>query len=495
MGMLRKKIGSFYLVEKIGSGRMSDVYLAIDPRSRQKRAYKILKKRVMNFPTDYTCFLRDIEIIGGLAHPGIIKIFDNGILEDCYFYSMEYIPGRNLSQHLSREKINLITAVKLFLRICNAMAHAHDKGVLHKGLKPSNILLRSPEDPVISDFGIAKSIAVEKSALTQPGAILGPIAYLAPEQRYDSKIINQRSDIYALGAILYEMLMGFPPLGEFPWPQNILPDFPSSLQPILEKCLATQPENRFANAGTLERQLEKCKEIKGICRETETSQTGCTISSGESVNPWCNKTDRIESWFRVMRTGTTRERLATVRNMVDTIEASEIKAILKLYSGENDRVRWGLIRVLGDLKIPSATPLILNDLKNPFHAECAIEALGKIGAYEAFGEILKYIESHPESAPLALTPLAQTGKERAIPYICRHLNNDVSTVRQASVRALASIKSEKALKALKEHTSVERNEKVRGSLLEAVYTMESTLLPRLNIPIPDPVIIHKSREV
>jgi len=158
-------------------------------------------------------------------------------------------------------------------------------------------------------------------------------------------------------------------------------------------------------------------------------------------------------------------------------------------------VRWGLIRVLGDLKIPSATPLILNDLKNPFHAECAIEALGKIGAYEAFGEILKYIESHPESAPLALTPLAQTGKERAIPYICRHLNNDVSTVRQASVRALASIKSEKSLKALKEHTSIERNEKVRSSLLEAVYAMESTLLPRLNIPIPNPVIIHKSREV
>ncbi len=495
MGMLRKKIGSFYLVEKIGSGRMSDVYLAIDPRSRQKRAYKILKKRVMNFPSDYTRFLREIEMICGLLHPGIIKIFDNGILEDCYFYSMEYMHGRNLAQLLDREKINFITAMKLFLRICSAMAHAHDKGVLHRNLKPSNILLRSPGDPVISDFGIAKSIAVEKGALTQSGEILGTIAYLAPEQRYDSKINDQKSDVYALGAILYEMLMGFPPLGKFPWPEHIMPDFPSSLQPILEKCLAIQPENRFANAGLLERQLEKCKDLKCMGSGTEINQQDINISSDETVDTWSDKTDRIESWFLVMRTGTTRERLATIRNMVDTIEASEIKAILKLYSGENDRVRWGLIRVLGDLKIPSATPLILNDIKSPFHAECAIEALGKIGAYEAFGEILKYIEGHPENALIALTPLAQTGKERAIPYICNYLKNDVSVVRQASVRALASIKSEQALKALKERTSIERNKTVRTSLLEAVYSMESTLLPRLNIPIPDPVIIQKGGEV
>lgn len=492
MGMLRRKIGNFYLVEKIGSGGMSDVYLALDPRTRQKRAYKILKKRVTKYPSDYTRFLREIEIIGGLSHPGIIKIFDNGVLEDCYFYSMEYMPGGNLSQSLGRKRIDFIPAVKLFLTICSAMAHAHGRGVIHRDLKPSNILLRIDRDPVISDFGIAKTIAVEKSALTQTGAILGTIAYLAPEQRYDTKRIDQKTDVYALGAILYEMLMGFPPLGKFPWPRDVLPGFPGSLQPILEKCLAIDPKNRFANASLLKHELEKCKDFEEIDKKALSGRQDMKVISDETRDTWQEKTDRIESWLNIMRTGTTRERLTVVRDMVDTIESSEIKAVLKLYSGENDRVRWGLIRVLGELKITPAIPLILNDLKYPFHAECAMEALGKIGAFEAFEEMLKYVENHPESALIALIPLAQTGKEKAIPYIRQYLNHEMSVLRQASVRALASIKCEESLKALKEHTSIESDDKVRSSLLEAVYTMESTMLPHLNVPAPNPVIIQKS---
>ena len=494
MGMLRRKIGSFYLVEKIGSGGMSDVYLALDPRTRRKRAFKILKKRVTKYPSDYTRFLREIEIIGGLSHPGIIKIYDNGILEDCYFYSMEYMPGGNLAQNMHKERINFLPAVQLFLHICVAMAHAHDRGVIHRDLKPSNILLNAEGDPVISDFGIAKTLAVEKSALTQSGEILGTIAYLAPEQRFDTKRIDQRADVYALGAILYEMLMGFPPLGKFPWPQDVLPEFPESLQQILEKCLAIKPGSRFANADVLKRELEKCKEFEETANVFVSDRTNMNTASDETRDIWSEKTDRIESWLHKMRTGTTKERLAAVRDMVDTIESSEVKAVLKLYSGENDRVRWGLIRVLGELKITSATPLILNDLKSPFHAECAIEALGKIGASEAFEEILKYIETHPQSALIALIPLAQTGKEKAIPHIRRYLKHEMAVLRQASVRALASIKSEESLKALKEHTAIERDDKVRSSLLDAVYKMESSLLPHLNVPVPNPVIIQKGGE-
>jgi len=489
--MLRKKIGNFYLVEKIGSGGMSDVYLAIDPKSRQKRAYKILKKRVTKYPSDYTRFLREIEIIGGLSHPGIIKIFENGILEDCYYYSMEYMPGGNLAQSLGCARMDFIPAITLFLRICSAVAHAHDNSVIHKDLKPSNILLRGPDDPVISDFGIAKTIPVEKNALTQSGEILGSIAYLAPEQRYDTKRIDQRADVYALGAMLYEMLMGFPPLGKFPWPQDILPEFPGELRSIFEKCLALELEDRFENARLLVHELEKCNDLEKIGKGAVTGRPEMNLLSNEIRESWQDKEDRIESWFHVMRTGTTRERLAAIRDMADTIQSSEIKAVLKLYSGENDRVRWGLIRVLGELKIPSATPLILNDLKSPFHAECAIEALGKIGAGEAFDEILKYMDAHPESALIALTPLAQTGKEKAISYIRPYLKHEMSVLRQASVRALASIKSEESLKALKEHTSIERDDKVRNSLLEAVYTMESSMLPHLNVPVQHPVIIQK----
>ena len=495
MGMLRKKIGSFYLVEKIGSGGMSEVYLAIDPRSRQKRAFKIMRKRVMKFPSDYSRFLREVDIIRGLSHPGIVKVFDNGALEDCYYYSMEHIPGGNLAQSLGRKKTEFNSIAKLFLRICTAMAYAHDKGVIHRDLKPSNILLKSLENPVISDFGIAKTIAIERTALTESGEILGTIAYLAPEQRYDSRRVDQRADVYALGAIFYEMLMGFPPLGKFPWPGEILGWFPESLQPILEKCLSIDPENRYKHAGFLTYELEKCKEFENIDRGDVIDSRDKRMESADTVDIHPGKADRVEMWLKIMRTGTTRERLAAVREMVNMIEVSEVNSILKVYSGENDRVRWGLIRVLGDLKIASATQLILNDIKSPFHAECAIEALGKIGSNEAFNDILEYIGNHSESALIALVPLAQTGKERAIPYIRHYLNHEMTVLRQASVRALSTIKSMATLQVLKDQMNIEQDEKVRSLLLQTMYSLESELLPRLNVPIQNPVVLESGRGV
>ena len=122
--------------------------------------------------------------------------------------------------------------------------------------------------------------------------------------------------------------------------------------------------------------------------------------------------DRIESWFGILRTGSTRERLAVVREMVDKILPSEANAVVKLYPEEGDRVRWGLIRVLGELKIEFATPIILNDLRNSFHTECAMEALGKIGSDGAFVSIRDYITEHPESALIGLLPLAQDRKRQ-----------------------------------------------------------------------------------
>ena len=493
MKMLRKKIGSFYLVEKIGSGGMSEVYLAIDPRSRQKRAYKIMGKSATKFPSDYTRFLREVDIIRGLSHPGIIRIFENGVLEECYYYSMEYMPGGNLAQSIQWKKIDFNSAASIFLRVCDAMAHAHNKGIIHRDLKPSNILLDASGNPVISDFGIAKAVRVERTALTKSGEILGTIAYLAPEQRFNTRRVDQRADVYALGAILYEMLMGFPPLGNFPWPSEFLPEFPHSLQLILEKCLAIKPEDRFKHAGFLAAELEKCDAIENVNLKDSPGTNGKSRITEDTVDFFPDKKDRIETWLKIMRTGTTRERLAAVREMVETMESTEVKAVLKLYSSENDRVRWGLIRVLGELKIPSATPLIMNDLKSPFHAECAVEALGKIGSPEAFDDILKYMESHPESALIALVPLAQTGKQRAIPYVGQYLKHEMAVLRQASVRALSSIKSMESLQVLKDHTNFERDEKVRSSLIQSVYAMESALLPHMNVPVRNTVVIEGER--
>jgi hypothetical protein len=478
MSMLRKKIGDFYLVEQIGAGGMSEVFLGLNPRSREKRAIKILGKSATLWPGAYVRFLREVDIIRSLSHPGIIKIIDNGVLDDCYFYSMEYMPGGNLTRLMQRGKSSIQSTSQIFLQICDAMAYAHENGIIHRDLKPANILISADGRPVISDFGIAKIMDGEHPPLTVSGEILGTIAYLAPEQRFNTKSVNQRADIYALGALFYEILMGFPPLGKFPRPKEIIPDFPEDLQSILEKCLSINPEDRFENAGLLEIELEKCLNVvPRKRREAASNATSKMLLSLEQNPSLSEKSDRFESWFRILRTGTTRERLAVVREMVDKLAPAEAKAILKLYPQEGDRVRWGLIKVLGELKIQAATPLILNDLKSPFHAECAIEALGKIGLEESYNALLSYVIEHPESALIALVPLANTGKARAVKFLRNYLSSEMSVLRQTAARALASVGSDECLQALKDHLPVECDEKVRLSIIQAVHSLESALLP------------------
>ena len=368
----------------------------------------------------------------------------------------------------------------IFLSVCAAMAYAHENGVIHRDLKPSNILFNAKGEPVVSDFGIAKILNYEKMSQLPSGEILGTIAYLAPEQRISSKKVNRRADVYALGAILYEMLMGFPPLGNFPKPVAVIPDFPESLQAVLMKCLATNPEERFEHAGQLRLELENCSiaAIPGVRQLSPVAAPAKkTFAMGRFSSMPVVNVDRIESWFGVLRNGTTRERLAVVREMTDKILPSEANAVVKLYPEEGNRVRWGLIRVLGELKIEVATPIILNDLKNSFHTECAMEALGKIGSDGAFIAIRDYIREHPENALIGLLPLARTGKNKAIKCLRPYLSHETANLRQAAVQALASIRSAESLQILKERLYIERDEKVSSGLFQAVHSLRAVLFP------------------
>jgi hypothetical protein len=489
VNMLRKKIGDFYLVEKLGSGGMSDVFLGINPRTREKRAFKIMGMRATMPASSYARFKREVEIIRGLVHPGIIRVMDNGVLEDFYYYSMEYMPGGNLCRRMERGKMPIPEAVGLFAPICAAMAYSHEQAVIHRDLKPSNILLTAEGDPVVSDFGIAKVLDSSNASLTRSGEILGTIAYLAPEQRFSTRKVDRRADVYALGAMLYEMLMGFPPLGKFPWPREVQTNFPESLQSVLEKCLVIDPESRLEHAGLLQLELEKCPEFEKEKRsEIPIEPRTSNILATESGEPTPIIADRFELWFQVLRMGTTRERLAIVREMIDKITPAEVKAVLKVYPEEGERVRWGLIRVLGELKIEAATPLILNDLSSPLHTECAIEALGKIGSYEAYAAIREYVMAHPESALIAMLPMAKTGKQRAVGNLCVYLNHEMAVLRQAAIQALASISSMESLKLIKAHMCIERDEKVRASLFQAVHLLQAKLEPAITATIHNGII-------
>ena len=481
MSMLRKKIGEFYLAEQIGSGGVSEVYLGISPRTREKRAFKILGKRASAWSSAYGRFIREVDIIRELSHPGIIRVLDNGIVDDWYYYSMEFMPGGNLTRRMERGPIPIQDAMTLFTPVFDAMARAHERGVHHGALKPANILFSAAGQPVVSDFGIDKVLDLERAPAIH-GKILGTIAYLAPEQRFNLQPVNRRADVYALGAILYDMLMGFPPLGNFPWPGEVHQGFPETLQSILLKCLAADPENRFEHAGSLRAELQGKWYETGTpnCPAAAANPDWFLLPNGEAIPP--SKTDRIEGWFRVLRTGTARERLSVVREMVENMTPAEAKTMVKLYAEEGDRVRWGLIRVLGELRIEAATPLILTDLASPFHTECAIEALGRIGSGDAYGPLREFVSLHPECAVIALLPMANTGKQRAIEDLRRFLEHETAALRQAAVCALASIESVESLQALRERLCVEASEEIRSALFQAVHGLQRVLLPSLTPP-------------
>ena len=471
--MIRRRIRGFFIVELLGKGGMSEVYLALHPRTREKRAVKILLRSATRHASTYARFMREIRIVQSLCHPGIVRVLESGELEDACYYMMDYFPDGSLARKLQKGRSSLAVSLEIFRGICEAVSHAHGRGVIHRDLKPANVLLDPEGRPMVSDFGIAKALAPESTALTRSDEVIGTIAYLAPEQRLSSKNVDRRADVYALGAMLYEMIMGFPPLGRFPWPAELHPHFPEDVGALLQRCLSLDPAGRPQDGSDLLAALHSLSSapLPRPCASPGWNQDGslprAPLPAGNAAE------DRIEDWFRGLRSGTTRERLAIIRQMVQTMGEGEAKSLLKIYPTESDRVRWGLIRVLGELRQVAAMPLLVRELQNSYLRECAIEALGRIGAPEAFGPLVEFLEGNPDSALLVLPALARVGREKALPVLHPFLGHSLGVVRQTAARALSSIATRDSMLALASRLPIEPDELVRRAIRDSIQCVEA----------------------
>jgi serine/threonine protein kinase len=463
----RRRIGDYYLTDLIGTGGMSKVYLALQVKTHEKRAVKILTKKATASALSYARFLREIEIIRGLSHPNIVKILESGALDDCYYYFMAYMPAGSLAQRLAQARISLADAMRIQRIICDAVAFAHARGIVHRDLKPANILLEDSGTPMVSDFGIAKILNSEARALTKSSEIIGSLAYLAPEQRFNAKSVDLRADVYSLGALFYEMIMGFPPLGNFPWPCETQKNFPHSIQAVIETCLKFNPQDRFADAGAL------LKELKRIAEEEQLQELSGSTSGSEHVQMQCQSSDSIEHLLELLRSGTAKVRLRVVKEMIGKLDRNTAAQLLELFPDESERVRWGLIIVLGELRVSQATPVIIGELKNPFLKEAAVEALGKIGSEEAFEPILHFLSDNPGNALSALIPLASTGKKRALDQLRKYLDHDMTVIRRQAVKALAVIGNAECRQIISHQLKLETDKTVRTALIEAIHDLEA----------------------
>ena len=249
-----------YRIERtLGRGGMATVFLAEDLKHRRRVAIKVLDPEVAA-AIGPERFLREISTVARLTHPHILPLHDSGIADGLLFYVMPYVEGESLRDRLTREKqLPLEDALRIAREVADALSYAHSRGVVHRDVKPENILLESGH-AVVADFGIARAVAAAGGEkLTATGIAVGTPAYMSPEQAAGSRDLDGRSDLYSLGCALYEMLAGQPPftaptfeslvhqhLNASPRPvTEIRPAVPAAVAAALQRALAKNPADRF----------------------------------------------------------------------------------------------------------------------------------------------------------------------------------------------------------------------------------------------------------
>jgi serine/threonine-protein kinase len=283
--------GRYRIVRKLGAGGMADVYLAEDQELGRQVAIKILNDRHAADDSFIERFRREAKNAAGLSHPNIVSIYDRGEAEGTYYIAMEFLDGRSLKELIvGRGPAPIKTAIDYARQVLAAVGFAHRHGIVHRDIKPHNVLVGAEGRLKVTDFGIARSGA---SQMTEVGSIIGTAQYLSPEQARGAPV-DQTSDLYSVGVVLYEMLTGQVPftgdtpleiamkhLSEVPRPPSELrPEVPHDLDSIVLRALAKDPSERYESADEMDADLARVLEGLPVDPETETAATAVLSGSG-----------------------------------------------------------------------------------------------------------------------------------------------------------------------------------------------------------------------
>jgi hypothetical protein len=299
--MLGDRLGKWILYKELGRGGMGRVYLAQEELTGRQAALKVLAAELAQDVGFLHRFQREIETLGQLDHPNIVRFYEAGFENGLYFFAMEYVDGQGLDHILETQgRLPWSEVLDIALQLCPALKHAHDHGIIHRDLKPAN-LLRTPEGVVkLTDFGVAKIFA--GTHLTATGGVVGTAEFVSPEQAA-GKPVSKRSDLYSLGVVLYTLLVGHPPFegksflellhkhryAQFDPPRKYVLDLPYELDEIVCQLLEKEPDNRPADALVLAKQLQAVR--AKLRRKSELTEAGTvraeTVAEGrpETFDP------------------------------------------------------------------------------------------------------------------------------------------------------------------------------------------------------------------
>ena len=259
--------GRYQIIEELGRGGMGKVYKALDAEVDEKIALKLIKPEIAADKKTIDRFRNELKFARKIRHKNVCQMYDLGSAEGAYFITMEYVAGEDLKKLI--RKMGFLSpgqAVAIAKQVCDGLVEAHRLGVVHRDLKPQNIMVDEKGDARIMDFGVARSI--EGKSITGAGMMIGTPDYMSPEQ-VDGKDIDQRSDVYSLGVILYEMVTGQTPFeGETPFtigvkhksevpknPKELNSQIPDDLCRVILRCLEKEREKRYQSAGEVRSEL------------------------------------------------------------------------------------------------------------------------------------------------------------------------------------------------------------------------------------------------
>ena len=290
--MSQSLLGGRYQMEaRIGAGGMAEVFRGFDPVLNRTVAIKVLNPQFARDTSFVERFRREAQAAARLNQPNIVAVYDTGADEGTQFIVMEFIEGRTLGEFMETgRKPTPVQAAEIAQKICAALAAAHAAGVIHRDIKPGNVMVTRDGTVKVMDFGIARVLGPETAP--QTSAVLGTASYLSPEQAQGGPV-DARTDIYSLGAVLYEMLTGRPPfMGDTPVavaykqvnetpvvPSQLNPDVPARLDAVVMKALSKNPSNRYQSADDFSADLERV--IKG--QDVEATPLLAGVAAGEAT--------------------------------------------------------------------------------------------------------------------------------------------------------------------------------------------------------------------
>ena len=277
--MAADAIKGYRILERLEEGGQAVVYRAVQEAANRTVALKVLLHGPFATAQQQRRFEREIELAANLQHPNIVTIFDSGVAQGQYYFAMEYVSGRVLDRYVLEEQMSLRAKMTLFAKVCGAIAHAHQHAVMHRDLKPGNILVDGEGEPHVLDFGLAKTTEVDEDTdgsvlrASVTGQIVGTLAYMSPEQAAgNTRAVDVRTDVYSLGVMFYSALTNTFPYDVSGSPLEILQNIQeadpvrfskttrrldSDIEAIVLKCLAKEPHRRYHSAAELQSDIER----------------------------------------------------------------------------------------------------------------------------------------------------------------------------------------------------------------------------------------------